>query len=127
MNKELFLKISLQHQNFKLFAEIENESWWTILSKGVTVHVVGLTILHPQALEQVFVGDPQDDVTGVRHPSQEEVDLGWSDKRRQVILPPQLFHSNKATCIGKASLSHQSTLMKNFQIPHDNFESKKPA
>lgn len=42
-------------------------------------------------------GDPQEDVTGVGHPSQEEVDLGGGDGRRQAILHPQLFHRNKTT------------------------------
>lgn len=114
MNKELFLKISFQHQNFKLYAEIENESWLIILSKGD--YCGRLTILHHQTLEQVFVRDPQDDVTGVGHPSQKEVDLGGGDERRQVVLPPQLFHRNKATGQRKASLSHQLTLMKILKL-----------
>lgn len=42
-------------------------------------------------------GGPQEDVTGVGHPSQEEVDLGGGDGRRQAILHPQLFHRNKTT------------------------------
>lgn len=61
--------------------------------------------------------DPQDDVTGVRHPSQEEVDLGGGDERHQVVLPPQLFHGNKATEEEKViTLSHQLTLMKIFKL-----------
>lgn len=83
--------------------------------------MVGLTILHNQTLEQVFVGDPQDDVTGVWDPSQEEVDLGGGDKRCQVVIPPQMFHRNKATGERKASLSHQLILIKIFQIPHNSF------
>lgn len=42
-------------------------------------------------------GGPLEDVTGVGHPSQEEVDLGGGDGRRQAILHPQLFHRNKTT------------------------------
>lgn len=73
-----------------------------ILSKGdncgeTYIHY----ILHIQTLEQNEIfgggGDPQEDVTGVGHPSQEEVDLGGGDGRRQAILHPQLFHRNKTT------------------------------
>lgn len=71
-----------------------------ILSKGdncgeTYIHY----ILHIQTLEQneIFVGDSQEDVTGVGHPSQEEVDLGEGDGRRQDILHSQLFHRNKTT------------------------------
>lgn len=52
---------------------------------------------HWNRMRSLGGGDPQEDVTGVGHPSQEEVDLGGGDGRRQAILHPQLFHRNKTT------------------------------
>lgn len=55
------------------------------------------TSKHWNRMRSLGGGDPQEDVTGVGHPSQEEVDLGGGDGRRQAILHPQLFHRNKTT------------------------------
>lgn len=108
MNKQCFLKNYVQFQNILSLLHLD-ECDWKFWVREITV--VGLTILHNQTLEQVFVGDPQDDVTGVWDPSQEEVDLGGGDKRCQVVIPPQMFHRNKATGERKASLSHQLILI----------------
>lgn len=55
------------------------------------------TSKHWNRMRSLGGGGPQEDVTGVGHPSQEEVDLGGGDGRRQAILHPQLFHRNKTT------------------------------
>lgn len=46
----------------------------------------GLTIFHHLTLEQVIVGEPKDDLSGVRHPFLEEVDLGGGNDSYQFIL-----------------------------------------
>lgn len=57
----------------------------------------GLTIFHHLTLEQVIVGDPKDDLSGVRHPFLEEVDLGGGNDSYQFILRLPFFHLNTAT------------------------------
>lgn len=57
----------------------------------------GLTIFHHLTLEQVIVGDPKDDLSGVRHPFLEEVDLGGGNDSYQFILRLPFLHRNTAT------------------------------